>query len=271
MAEPSRPVTLLDAVGLYVSSLKTKAAGPPSRQELMRFAQWCGGADRTIAEIQPSVIEDYGAQTGGSAARTDAPERLREVRQFLVFAHKKGLIDQNLSKYLRVPKSKLPAAAGRSRNGPATIEITAEGQAQIESELEGLRARRGPIAAEIRRAAADKDVRENAPLEAAREQLGQLEARIAELEKALEAAVTVKRTGASKTVAMGSRVVLKEVDSGRETTYTIVGAVEADPLNSKISDASPVGKALINQAVGREVSVTTPRGTIKYLIKRVTS
>ena len=270
MTEPPRTVTLLDAVGIYVSSLKNKAAGPPSRQELLRFAQWCG-SDRTIADIQPSDVEDYGAQAGGSAARRDAPERLREVRQFLAFAHKKGLVEQNLARYLRVPKSKLPAAGARSRNGPATIEITAEGQAQIESELESLRSRRGPIATEIRRAAADKDVRENAPLEAAREQLGQLEARIAELEKALESAVTIQRSGPGKTVAMGSKVVLRDVASGRETTYTIVGAVEADPLGGKISDVSPVGKALMNQAVDSEVSVTTPRGTIKYLIKRVTA
>jgi transcription elongation factor GreA len=270
LAEPSRAVTLLDAVGLYVSSLKTKAAGPPSRQELLRFAQWCG-SDRIIGDIRPPDIEEYGTQAAGSAARRDAPERLREVRQFLTFAHKKGLIQQNLARYLRVPKAKLPAAAARSRNGPATIEITAEGQAQIESELEALRSKRGPIAAEIRRAAADKDVRENAPLEAAREQLGQLESRIGELEKALESAVTVERSGPSKTVRLGSKVVLREVDSGRETAYTIVGALEADPLGGKISDVSPVGKALMNQAVGREVSVTTPRGLVKYLIKRVAS
>ena len=141
----------------------------------------------------------------------------------------------------------------------------------MESELEGLRSKRGPIAAEIRRAAADKDVRENAPLEAAREQLGQLESRITELEKALESAVTVKRSGTNKAVLLGSKVVLKQVDSGRETTYMIVGALEADPLGGKISDVSPVGKALMNQAVGREVSVTTPGGPVKYLIKRVAS
>ena len=270
MAEPSRAVTLLDAVGLYVSSLKTKAAGPPSRQELLRFAQWCG-SDRIIGDIRPPDIEEYGTQAAGSVARRDAPERLREVRQFLTFAHKKGLIQQNLARYLRVPKAKLPAAAARSRNGPATIEITAEGQAQIESELEVLRSKRGPIAAEIRRAAADKDVRENAPLEASREQLGQLEARIGELEKALESAVTVERSGPSKSVGVGSKVLLREVASGRETTYTIVGALEADPLGGKISDLSPVGKALMNQSVGREVSVTTPRGPVKYLIKRVAS
>ena len=269
MAEPSRAVTLLDAVGLYISSLKTKAAASPSRQEVLRFAQWCG-SDRIIGDIRPPDIEEYGTQAAGSVARRDAPERLREVRQFLTFAHKKGLIQQNLARYLRVPKAKLPAAA-RSRNGPATIEITAEGLAQIESELEGLRSKRGPIAAEIRRAAADKDVRENAPLEAAREQLGQLEARIGELEKALESAVTVERSGPSKSVGVGSKVLLREVASGRETAYTIVGALEADPLEGKISDVSPVGKALINQAVGREVSVTTPRGMMKYLIKRVAS
>ena len=62
-----------------------------------------------------------------------------------------------------------------------------------------------------------------------------------------------------------------DLTTSRETSYTIVGAVEADPLGGKISDVSPVGKALMNQSVGREISVTTPRGTIKYLIKRVTS
>ena len=270
MAETSRAVTLLDAVGLYVSSLKAKAAGSPSRQELLRFAQWCG-TDRIIADMQPSVVEEYGTQAAGSAARRDAPERLREVRQFLTFAHKKGLVDQNLARFLRIPKAKVRAGGARSRNGPATIEITAEGQAQMESELEGLRSKRGPIAAEIRRAAADKDVRENAPLEAAREQLGQLESRITELQKALESAVTVKRSGPSKAVLLGSKVVLKAVDTGRETSYMIVGALEADPLGGKISDVSPVGKALMNQAVGREVSVTTPGGPVKYLIKRVAS
>ena len=83
--------------------------------------------------------------------------------------------------------------------------------------------------------------------------------------------MAVERSGASKAVGVGSKVVLRAVDSGRETSYTIVGALEADPLSGKISDVSPVGKALMNQAVGREVSVTTPGGTMKYLIKRVGS
>ena len=270
MLESSQTVTLLDAVGIYVSSLKTKAANAPSQQELLRFARWCG-SDRIIADIQPSVVENYGTQAASSAARIDASERLREVRKFLTFALKKGLISQNLAQHIRIPKAKVPPRTGRSE-GSAAIEMTADGRTQIEGELEILRTKRGPLAGDIRRAAADKDVRENAPLEAAREQLGQLESRITEFERTLEAAVIVDTSGKrSKSIGMGSKVVLKDLNSGRETTYTVVSAFEANPLEGKISDASPVGKALMNQAVGQRVSVSTPRGTVKYQIKRVTS
>jgi transcription elongation factor GreA len=271
LLQSSQTVTLLDAIGIYVSSLKAKATQAPSQQELLRFAQWCG-SDRIIAEMQPSVVEEYGSHAASSAARPDASERLREVRKFLTFARKKGLIEQNLAQHLRIPKAKVAARSDQSLNGPAAVELTAEGHAQIESELEVLRSRRGPMAQEIRRAAADKDVRENAPLEAAREQLGQLETRIGDMEKTLEAAVIVDTSGRrSKSVGVGSKVVVKDVDSGRETSYTLVGAFEANPLEGKISDVSPVGKALMKQSVGQQVSVSTPRGTIKYLIKRVTS
>ena len=77
-------------------------------------------------------------------------------------------------------------------------------------------------------------------------------------------------TGAeAKVVSVGSRVVLKDVGTGRETKYLVVSAREANPLDSKISDASPVGKALMGRAAGDEIDVETPRGKLRYRIDKV--
>jgi transcription elongation factor GreA len=262
-----QPLTLLDAVGLYVSSLKSKSSGTPSQQELLRFAQWCG-SDRAMSAIQPSVVEGYGARVVGVVGGAEVSERLKEVRKFLAFALKKGLIDQNLARHLRVPKAKTSRAI-RPGGEQQAIELTAEGRAELESELESTRAKRGPLAVEVRLAAADKDVRENVPLEAAREQLGLVESRILEIERRLKAVVIVDPSKRGRAIGMGSTVLLKDLGSGRETRYTLVSAYEAKSLQGKISDASPVGKALLSRTVGQEVEVTTPRGTIRYRIQRV--
>ena len=103
-------------------------------------------------------------------------------------------------------------------------------------------------------------------------QLGQLESRIAELENTLETAAIVDTSGKrSKTVKMGSTIVLKDLGSGKETTYTLVSAFESNPLEGKISDVSPVGEALVGESLGQQVSVSTPRGVVRYQIKRITS
>ena len=107
-------------------------------------------------------------------------------------------------------------------------------------------------------------------MEAAREQLGHVESRITEIEETLRSAVVVdpsQRRGLA--VAVGSKVVVKELDSGRETKYTIVSAAEADPLQGKISVVSPVGKVLVTRTTGQEVDVKTPRGNLRYRILEV--
>ena len=116
-------------------------------------------------------------------------------------------------------------------------------------------------------------MRENAPLEAAREQLGLVESKIRELEDQLKNAVIMDRsmTRVSRTVKLGMRVSVKELDSGRETSYTLVSQTESNPLNKKISDVSPLGKSLIGMAVGQEVTVDTPRGMLKYRVTKVSA
>ncbi len=264
-------VTILEAIGVYVSNLRSRDNNSQAQQELLRFVRWCG-ADRAMVDIKPVEIGEYGEQAVGVIGGSQAAERLQEVRKFLAFAKKKGMIEQNLAPHLRIRKGKGRSSRNKGERADATIELTPDGHRQITDELERLKGQRAPIAAEIGRAAAEGDVRENVPLEAAREQLGLVESRIVEIESTLKAAVIVdpsKRRG--KSVSVGTRVVLKDLATGRDTRYTLVSASEANPLGGKISDVSPVGKALLNRVAGDEIEVKSPRGTLQYRVIRVTS
>ena len=176
------PVTLVDAVSLYLNSLKKKKEGYQQHQ-LMRFAQWAGG-NRLLTDLKPSDIDQFGQDTMGMGGGEKAIERLHEVKLFLSFARKKGFIEVNLAQHLRVPRNsaKKPKSTSRSRDANKVV-LSPEAYTQLTKEMKAKQAQREPIAQEIRRAAADKDVRENAPLEAAREQLGLVESRIREIER----------------------------------------------------------------------------------------
>ncbi len=269
--ENNPSVSLMEAVSIYVATLRSKASQSTAQQHLMKFVQWCG-AERQIVEIRPSEIGEYGERAVGSTGGPQAVERLQGVRKFLSFAKKKGLTDHNLAQHLRVRKGK---SHSRKRTGTAettVVELTINGHKQLVDELEQLKSERVPIATEIRHAAADKDVRENVPLEAAREQLGLVESRIRVIESTLKESVVVKPSGEkAKTVRVGTKVHLKDLGSGRETKYTVVSASEARPFEGRISDVSPVGSALMKRSAGQEIRVETPRGQLKYKILKITS
>lgn len=127
------------------------------------------------------------------------------------------------------------------------FQLTPQGKKDLEKELEELKGRRGAIAEKIAEARDYGDLSENAEYDAAREDQGIVETRIAEIEDILQNAEIIKASKGSS-VGLGSTVELK---SGAKTfTYTIVGPVEADPMNGKISDESPIGKALMGKRVG---------------------
>ena len=270
LTQVTESLTVLEAVGVYAGSLRPKEGEQTeAHKQLLRFVSWCG-SERRISEIVPSEIGEYGDQSNGG---TQSAERLQEVKKFLAFASKQGLTEHNLARHLRIRKARSRArASGEEERRASVIELTPEGHKNLIAELEDLKAQRGPIAAQIRSAAADKDVRENVPLEAAREHLGQVETRILEIENTLTAAVVVDPSARKKsTVQVGSRVWLKDLASGRETQYTFVSASEAKPLEGKVSDESPVGKAVIRRREGDQVDVQTPRGTtVTYSIQKVT-
>mgnify|MGYP001361356734 CR=1 FL=1 len=146
------------------------------------------------------------------------------------------------------------------------FQITESGKKELEQELSELKSRRGAIADKIADARGYGDLSENAEYDSAREEQGLVESRIAEIEDILLNATIIATTKSSK-VKLGSKVELK---TGKKTVvYHIVGPVEADPMEGKISDQSPIGLALMGKKIGDTAEITTPKGTIKYDIMKV--
>lgn len=146
------------------------------------------------------------------------------------------------------------------------FQITTDGKKELEAELEELKGRRGAIADKIAEARDYGDLSENAEYDAARETQGLVESRIAEIEDILLNAEIITTSRGSK-ISIGSKV---ELRSGKKTfTYYIVGPVEADPLEGKISNESPIGVALMGKKEGDTATITTPKGEINYEIVKV--
>ena len=147
-----------------------------------------------------------------------------------------------------------------------TYQITAEGKKELEAELVELKSRRGAVADKISEARDFGDLSENAEYDAAREEQGLLETRIAEIEEIINNATIIKSSGKG-VVGLGSRVELKT--GAKKVAYTIVGPVEADPIEGKVSNESPIGMALYGKKVDDHVTIATPKGDISYTIVSV--
>lgn len=142
------------------------------------------------------------------------------------------------------------------------IFLTPEGYRKLEEELDLLKnVRRAEVAAAIHEAKMDGDVTENAGYEEAKRQQAFLEGRIMMIESMLKNAVLIETDGPSDTVILGSRVTVVE-DGFEPESYTIVGSAEANPGNGRISNESPLGKALIGRKVGDTVAFQTPGGQV---------
>ncbi len=148
----------------------------------------------------------------------------------------------------------------------AITYVTKEGFASLTDELEDLKkVKRREIAQRIKEAKELGDLSENAEYAAAKDDQSFNEGRIAELESMLQDVKIIKKTAKKGgKVDVGSTVKLK-MDS-EELEYRIVGSSEADPLNGKISNESPLGKAFLGKEVGEEVQVDVPAGTVTYTI-----
>lgn len=145
-------------------------------------------------------------------------------------------------------------------------QITEKGKTDLENELAELKGRRGDIADKIAAARDFGDLSENAEYDAAREEQGLVETRIAEIEDILQNAELIQVSGSSH-VVLGNTVTLQSAE--KTVSYTVVGPVEADPLEGKISNESPIGQVLIGKVVGDEVVISTPKGEVSYTIANI--
>ena len=151
------------------------------------------------------------------------------------------------------------------------VVLTYEGLRKLEEELEDLKTvKRKEVAEKIKEARGQGDLSENAEYDAAKEEQGEIESRIAVIEKMLGNAEVIDddEVGAD-IVTVGSKVKIWDVEFEEEIEYTIVGSAEADPMNSengKISNESPVGRGLLGHTTGDLVSIETPGGMAEFKV-----
>jgi transcription elongation factor GreA len=157
---------------------------------------------------------------------------------------------------------------GGAGQQPGTVELTSEGIEALKTEHEVLLGQRAGVREEVRKAMLDKDFRENAPLDAAKDKQGHLEARIREIETMMKRAVVVEGSAGDR-VQVGATVMVRNLASDAISRFVIVGPTEANAADGKISSASPVGRSLLDRTVGDEVEVSAPAGKMRFRVEQI--
>ncbi|HSX24137.1 MAG TPA: transcription elongation factor GreA [Candidatus Saccharimonadales bacterium] len=147
-----------------------------------------------------------------------------------------------------------------------TFLLTKAGVAELEGERAQLIAERGPVADAIKTAREFGDLAENAEYQSARQEQEKLEARITEIEHILQNVQIITKPRGGTKVQIGSMVTLK---NGQSMKFQVVGTVEADPLNGKISDESPIGKAILGKKLGERVEIGANGETATYKVTSI--
>ena len=155
-------------------------------------------------------------------------------------------------------------------NARQPVYLTAEGAEGLRRELDRLvNVRRPALAERLRRAIQQGDLSENADYQVAKEEQAFLEGRIQQIEEMLRNAVMIQEDGPTDEVALGSHVTVVEEGAGESETFHIVGPAEADPVNGKVSNESPLGRSLLGHGVGDTVTVEDPGGEIAFRITAI--
>ncbi len=266
MSSIVQTISLSEAANQFLEALPPEDKDA-NQTEIYKFLRWFG-RERPLAALAAAEVANYAERL--SLSDTDYMRTLEMTRAFLVYARKQGWSKTNLAIHLKAKKGKSRLPSSSRRSLPEAIPLSREGYDELEAELVSLRSKSAAAIDEIRKAAADKDFRENAPLHAAREQRGHLEGRIMELETTLKLAVVIGE-GQESTfkISIGTSVTICDLDSGEEMCYRLVSPREVDPVRGKISHTSPIGRALIGKEQGVVVEVTAPMGKLRYQIKQV--
>ena len=271
----TKPMPLAQAISKFVNTLPAEEK-QARQQDLAKFLRWFG-PDRRLSELNNPVFESRYAQLESSGA--DPGAEMQALKQFLTYLYKEKLISSNLAKFIKVKRvsrkveegAPAPTTTVPSRPAADVVELSAEGLARMKDELDHLtKIVRAQVAQELYDARQDKDIRENAPYDAAKQHQALVESRIRDLERILSSAVLVESgDDGSERTRVGSVVVVHDFGRDCEVQYTLVDTSEADPKAAKISVQSPVGKSLLARSKGEVVEVETPSGVLRYRIERV--
>ncbi|MBA31491.1 MAG: hypothetical protein CL748_03070 [Chloroflexi bacterium] len=266
-SEKEISISINDAFQEFVKQLAKKNKRN-SQSDVAKFVRWIG-PERLTSSVSPSEIGEYNENFGPKNTSRDMTDRITYTKDFLIFLKKKEYVHLNLATHLRLRKSKV-SSKGKSMIASPTIKLTQSGYNEMTKQLAKLQKERIKLTGEIQRAAADGDVRENAPLEAARESQGMTIGKIREIEATLKASVVIDGSKSdTNIVQIGSKLELTEKTTKSSGKYQLVEANEANPLDGKISTVSPLGSAVLGQNVGEEVNVNTPRGNQVYIISKI--
>ncbi len=226
------------------------------------------GEDQSTGSLSGPRVEGY-AETHIKTTDPLASARVSALKAWFQYLKKHDYTPQNFGTVIRLRRS------GRSRgkvsavsSGAVPLDVTADGLGAMKAELETLEGEAPKLIEAIAAAREDKDFRENAPLDAAREALAQNEARRRRLEDEIRRARIVSDRGGDRAV-LGSSVTITRVDNGQKATYRLVGIREANVREGKISVESPVGHGLLGRAVGEEATVSTPTGEVLFRVDNI--
>ena len=266
ITQPVKDLSLSEAVAQHLVSLS-----PEKRQKnqpaLTKFVRWYG-ENRSVSSLTKQEIEGYTDKM--TATITEINEQIDPIKEFLSYAHKQKMVSSKMAHLLKTKKNISRVSYSLKQKEQKSSVLTPEGYQALQTELKTLIAERPRIVEEIRKAAADKDFRENAPLEAAREYQGKVEGRIMELETILKAAEVINdKQDSARGASIGDSVVLKDLLSGEILNYTLVDIREANPSAGKISVNSPIGKALLGHRTGDRIEVNAPAGMLPYQIEDI--
>ena len=151
------------------------------------------------------------------------------------------------------------------------VFLTREGLEKLENELEELKiVKRKEVAERIRQALDFGDISENSEYDQAKNEQAKLEERIAKIESILRNGKLIEEEDIpTEIVGIGSKVLVLDIEYNEEMEYTIVGSAEANPYDGKISNESPVGRALLGSKPGQVIDVNVPDGVLKYQIQKI--
>jgi len=281
-----KPVnTLIKSVNLYTNRMR-KSRKETIKNDLSSFIQWITISleNKSYDEnsnleninlniIEPFFIEQYVKITNLKHSNQNASKKLTVARDYLNYIHTEGFTESNLGNHIRNKKGRRSGSVSLKSKVHESdfVEISKEYHDSLEKELNVKYKEREDVVVDINKAAADKDFRENAPLEAAREKQGLIESQIKTIEETLRKSVifNTKRSNKKNKIAqIGSKVTLEK--ENKRTKINLVASPEADVNLSKISLESPLGKALLGKGENDHVTISAPAGEIKYKIVKVT-